>query len=69
MAEAKELVIVIVGYLISLVSPIIGASIGAVLFFTQKENPFYAKHGKFIIIFAIIVWIVNIIIVTTGLLH
>ncbi|WP_405306118.1 DUF4870 domain-containing protein [Methanobrevibacter sp.] len=68
MAETKELVIVIVGYLVSLVSPLIGAIIGAVLFFTQKENPFYNKHGKYIIIFAIAVWIISIILITAGLL-
>lgn len=66
MAETKELIIAIVGYVIAFVSPILGLIAGAVIFFTQKENPFLNRHGKYIMVFAVIMWIISIILVMTG---
>jgi len=68
MAETKELIIAIVGYVIAVISPILGLIAGAVIFFTQKENPFLNKHGKYIMVFAVIIWIISIILVMSGAL-
>ena len=67
MAETKEMIIVIVGYILAIISPILGIIIGALLYFTQKENPFYLKHGKYIAIVAVAVWVIGIILVMAGL--
>ena len=68
MAETKELIIAIVGYIIEFLSPILGIIAGVIIYFTQKENPFLNKHGKYIIIFAILVWIIGLILMFTGIL-
>ena len=68
MAETKELIIAIVGYVIAVISPLLGLIAGAVIFFTQKENPFLNKHGKYIMVFAVIIWIISIILVMSGAL-
>ena len=67
MAETKEMIIVIVGYILAIFSPILGIIVGALLYFTQKENPFYLKHGKYIAIVAVAVWVIGIILVMAGL--
>lgn len=66
MAETKELIIAIIGYILAIVSPLLGIIAGAIIYFTQKENPFFSKHGKYIIIVAIIAWIIGIILVLGG---
>ena len=68
MAETKELIIAIVGYIIAFLSPILGIIAGVIIYFTQKENPFLNKHVKYIIIFAILVWIIGLILMFTGIL-
>ena len=67
MAETKEWIIAIVGYILALISPILGVITGAIIYFTQKENPFLSKHGKYIIIVAVAVWIIGIILVFSGI--
>ena len=67
MAETKELIIAIVGYVLALISPLLGVIAGAIIYFTQKENPFLSKHGKYIIIVAVTVWIIGIILVFGGI--
>ena len=67
MAETKELIIAIVGYILALISPILGLIAGAIIYFTQKENPLLSKHGKYIIIVAVAVWIIGIILVFGGI--
>ena len=52
-------VIVILGYIVALLSPLIGLLYGAYLVFFKKENALYQKHGRFIIYFAILVFIVS----------
>lgn len=68
MAETKELIIAAICYLIAVISPIIGIIAGAILYFTQKDNPFFAKHGKYIIIIAVLVWVISVILIFTGLM-
>lgn len=66
MAETKELIIAIIGYILAIVSPLLGIIAGAIIYFTQKENPFLSKHGKYIIIVAVVVWIIGLILVLGG---
>ncbi|MBO6124119.1 MAG: hypothetical protein J6P09_09805 [Methanobrevibacter sp.] len=50
-------------------SPLLGVIAGAIIYFTQKENPFLSRHGKYIIIVAVIVWVIGIVVVMGGFLH
>jgi hypothetical protein len=56
------IIIPIIGYVIALVSPIIGLIYGSILFYFKKDVPLYRKHGRYIIYFAIAVFIVSLII-------
>ena len=56
------IIILIIGYIIALVSPIIWLIYGSVLFYFKKDVPLYRKHGRFIIYFAIAVFIAGLII-------
>lgn len=49
-------IIVIIGYLLAIFIPILGLIAGIVLYFVKKEDPFYQKHAKYIIIVSIVVW-------------
>ncbi len=55
-------IIAYLGYVVALLSPILGLIYGAILFFLKKEVPLYRKHGRYIIYFAIAVFIVSVII-------
>ncbi len=63
MVETTDKIIVIVGYLLAILIPILGLIAGVILYFVKKEDPFYQKHAKFIIIVAIVVWALSAIIV------
>ena len=63
MVETIDKVIVIVGYLLAILIPILGLIAGVVLYFVKKEDPFYQKHAKYIIIVAIVVWALSAIFV------
>ena len=56
MVETMDKIIVIIGYLLAIFVPILGLIAGAILYFVKKEDPFYQKHAKYIIIVAIVVW-------------
>lgn len=56
MAETTDKIIVIIGYLLAIFIPILGLIAGAVLYFVKKDDPFYQKHAKYIIIVSIVVW-------------
>jgi hypothetical protein len=61
------IIIPIIGYIIALLSPLLGLIYGAVLFFVKKDVPLYRKHGRFIIYFAIVVFVIStIILMATG---
>lgn len=62
MENEGNIIIPIIGYIISVISPIIGLVYGAILVFFKKDTPLYQKHGRFIIYFAIAVFIVSFII-------
>ena len=61
------IILPIIGYIIALLSPLLGLIYGAVLFFVKKDVPLYRKHGRFIIYFAIVVFVIStIILMATG---
>jgi len=61
------IIIPIIGYIIAILSPLLGLIYGAVLFFVKKDVPLYRKHGRFIIYFAIVVFVIStIILMATG---
>ena len=64
MVETTDKIIVIVGYLLAIFIPILGLIAGVILYFVKKEDPFYQKHAKYIIIVAIAVWILSYIFLT-----
>lgn len=62
MENEGTIIIPVIGYIIAIISPIIGLVYGAILVFFKKDTPLYQKHGRFIIYFAIAVFIVSFII-------
>ena len=58
-------IIPIIGYVIAFLSPILGLIYGAILFFYKKDVPLYRKHGRYIIYFAIAMFIVSLIVAWT----
>ena len=62
MENEGTMIIPIIGYVLALLSPILGLVYGAILFFFKKETPLYRKHGRYIIYFAIAAFIIYCII-------
>lgn len=56
------IIIPIIGYVIAFLSPILGLIYGAILFFYKKDVPLYRKHGRFIIFFAVAMFIVSLVV-------
>lgn len=52
-------IIPIIGYVIALLIPILGLVYGAILVFFKKDTPLYQKHGRFIIYFSIVVFVIS----------
>lgn len=61
--ETLQKIVVGLGYIIALLSPLLGLIYGAILFFFKKEVPPYREHGRYIIYFSIVVFIIYFIIV------
>lgn len=61
MENEGNIVIPIIGYIIVLIHPIIGLVYGTALFFFKKDVSLYRKHGRLIIYFAILVFIIRVI--------
>lgn len=59
--ETKDMIIVIIGYLLAIFLEVIGIIYGLVLYFLLGDNPDLKKHGKYIIIVGIIFIIIEII--------
>lgn len=59
MDNEGSMAIAIIGYVVALISPLIGLIYGAALFFLKKEVPLYYKHGKLIIVFSIVVFMIS----------
>lgn len=62
MDNEGSMAVAIIGYVIAIISPIIGLVYGAALFFLKKDVALYQKHGKLIIVFSIVVFVVSLII-------
>lgn len=62
------IIIPIIGYIIALISPLLGLIYGAILFYYKKDVPLYRKHGRYIIFFAILVFVIGLIAVATGII-
>ena len=62
MENKGTIIVPIIGYIISIISPIIGLLFGATLVFFKKDIPLYQKHGRFIIFFAILLFVIYVII-------
>ena len=52
----------ILGYIIALISPIIGLLYGAGLFFLKNDVALYKKHGRLIIYFSILLFVITTIV-------
>lgn len=57
------IIIPIIGYIIALLSPLLGLIYGAILFYYKKDVPLYRKHGRYIIYLAIAAFIISLILV------
>ena len=53
-----NIIIPIIDYVIGALSPIIGLIYGAILVFFKKESALYQKHGRFIIYFSIVMFVI-----------
>lgn len=62
MENEGNIAIPIIGYVLALISPIIGLIYGTILVFYKKETPLYQKHGRFIIYFSILIFIIGFVI-------
>jgi hypothetical protein len=62
MENEGTIVIPIIGYVISLIIPIVGLIYGAALFYLKKDVLLYRKHGRYIIYFSIAMFIISTII-------
>ena len=62
MENEGTIIVPIIGYIIAAISPIIGLIYGSVLLFFKKDTPLYQKHGRFIIYFAIVMFIIGFVI-------
>ena len=62
MENEGHIAIPIIGYIICLIIPILGLIYGAFLVFFKKDTPLYQRHGRFIIYFSIIVFVISFII-------
>ncbi|MBR3112336.1 MAG: hypothetical protein IKH29_01330 [Methanobrevibacter sp.] len=62
------IIIPIIGYIIALISPLLGLIYGAILFYYKKDVPLYRKHGRYIIYLAILIFVIGMIAVATGII-
>lgn len=66
MAELMDKIIVAIGYILAILFPIVGIIVGAALYYLKKDDAFYLKHGKYIIIVGIAMIIINILLIALG---
>lgn len=52
----------ILGYIIALIAPIFGLLYGAGLFYLKKDIALYRKHGRLIIYFSILLFVITTIV-------
>lgn len=59
MGNEGSKIIPIIGYVLTLIIPIAGLVYGALLFFFKEDVELYHKHGRLIIYFSIIIFVVT----------
>ena len=59
MENDGNIILAILGYIIALIAPILGLIYGAGLFYYKNDAELYKKHGKLIIYFSILLFIVK----------
>jgi hypothetical protein len=62
MENEGSIIIPVIGYIIAIIAPTIGLIYGAILVFFKKDTQLYQKHGRIIIYFSILVFIISFII-------
>lgn len=68
MAETKDWIIVIIGYVLAILINGVGLIYGLVLYFLKGEDEFYRKHSIIITAIAAVITIAAIIMVFGGML-
>lgn len=58
MADDGNIILPIIGYILAILFPLIGFIFGIILYFWKKEEPYYVKHAKYIMIVAVVVFII-----------
>lgn len=64
-----NVIIPIIGYVLAILSPLLGIIFGAILYFAKKENPYYVKHAKYIIYVAIAIFIVSFLLIFFNIVY
>lgn len=59
MEKKGNIIIPAMGYIIAIISPLLGLIYGGILFFTQKDVILYRNHGRLLIYFSIFVFVVS----------
>ncbi|WP_296877516.1 hypothetical protein [uncultured Methanobrevibacter sp.] len=59
MENEGTIIIPIIGYIIAIISPLIGLIYGGALFFLKKDVALYQKHGRLLIFFSIAVFVIS----------
>ncbi len=60
MNEERNMFFVILGYMMAILLPLIGLVYGFGLFYFKRDNEYYNKHSRFIMILAIVVWAISL---------
>ena len=61
MAEEGNRLVAVTGYALAILFSPFGLLYGIILFFMKNDEPYYAKHAKYIIITAVAVIIIGIV--------
>ena len=69
MADIKSLIVAVLGYILAFLIPVIGFLYGLILFFIRKDDPFFNRQAKIIMVFAIFMWVLNMVLIFTFVPH
>lgn len=54
-------ILVIIGYILAILFPLIGIIYGLILYFVKGDDEYIKKHAKYIIILGVIIWAFSLI--------
>ncbi len=60
----SDTIIVIIGYILAILVPLIGVIYGLVFYFVKGEDEYIKKHAKYIMIVGVVMIIISIIVTT-----